>query len=101
MRPALAGGNYARPRGARLQNGDARADRQAQQGAATDARAVGEDVPEFPGRAGGVALGGFEEESEEQHREACEDDSAAIAEAEAGGRGERQGGAEARGRGVD
>jgi hypothetical protein len=48
-----------------------------------------EEVPPYGIAAGGVVLGDFEEESEEEHREACEDASGAVAEARDGERGER------------
>ena len=45
------------------EDGDAGADRQAQQGAATDARSVGDDIAEFNSADGREVLASFEEES--------------------------------------
>jgi hypothetical protein len=57
-----AGGNCTRG----SEDGDAGADWQAQQGAATDARSVGEDIAEFNSAAGREVLASFEEESQNE-----------------------------------
>ena len=44
------------------------AERKAQEGAATDSCAVGEDISEFHGAAGREVLAGFEKNSEDEHR---------------------------------
>ena len=64
------------------ENGDQCADRQAEQGTATDAGAVGDDVAEFDGAAGGEMLTAFEENSQYEHRESCDNASAPIPEAD-------------------
>jgi hypothetical protein len=46
------------------EDGDQRSDRQAQQGAATDARAVGEDIPEFNRAAEREVLTAFNGDSQ-------------------------------------
>ncbi len=63
-------------------DGDQCADRQAQQCAATDARAVGNHVAEFHSAARREVLTGFEESSEDEHRKACYDSSASIPESD-------------------
>src|ERR1035438_2692909 len=60
VRRSRAGGNCARG----SENGDQGSDRQAQQGAATDAGAVGEDIPEFHRAAGGEVLARLREDSQ-------------------------------------
>ena len=57
---------------------DAGAERPAQQGTATDASAVGKDISEFDGAAGGEMLARLHEDPKEEHREACDDPSAAV-----------------------
>ena len=64
------------------ENGDPCADRQAEQGAATDARSVGDDVAEFDGAAGGEMLTAFEKNSQYEHRESCDNASAPIPESD-------------------
>jgi hypothetical protein len=61
---------------------DAGADRKARQGAATDALAVGHHVAEFHGAPGRGVLAGFEESSEDEHREDCYDPSTFIPESD-------------------
>ena len=60
------------------ENGDQRAERQAQEGAAAYADAVGDYVAEFHGTAGGEVLTGLHEGSQEEHREACHKAPATI-----------------------
>ena len=58
------------------------AERKAQQGAATDASAVGDDISEFHGAAGREVLAGFEQSSEDEHRKAHYDSSAFVPESD-------------------
>ena len=60
------------------ENGDQCADRQAQQGAATDARAVGDYIPKFNSAARREMLAEFQKDSQEKHRKAYDDSSAFI-----------------------
>jgi hypothetical protein len=69
----------ARPRRRELRA--AGADRHAQ-GAATDARTVGEDIPEFHRASRREVLVAFQEDSEYEHRESCHNASAPIPESD-------------------
>src|ERR1039458_4688160 len=60
------------------ENGDAGADRQAQQGAATDARAVGDYIPKFNRAARREMLARLHEDAQKEHREACPKPSPAV-----------------------
>ena len=61
---------------------DAGAERPAQQGTATDASAVGKDISEFDGAAGGEMLAGLHEDAEKKHGQACLEAGAAVFEAD-------------------
>ena len=63
-----AGGNYGIARGS--DEREECSERKAQQGAATNAHTICDYVPEFHGAAGREVLTGFEENSEDEHREA-------------------------------
>jgi hypothetical protein len=65
-----------------------------QEGAATDACPVGEDISEFHGVAGREMLAGFEENSENEHRKTHYDSSAFIPESDHWQGRQRQVGAE-------
>src|ERR1019366_1745807 len=61
---------------------NAGADRQAQQGAATGAGTVGEDIPEFNCAAGREMLSGFHEDSHTEHGETRDQASVTIPESD-------------------
>src|ERR1039458_8989118 len=60
------------------------ADRLAEEGAASDASAVGDNVAELDGAAGGEMLARLHEDAQEEHREACLKAVAAVLEADHG-----------------
>jgi len=64
------------------QNRDAGADREGQQNAATDARAIYNYIPEFHGSAGREILAGFQQHSENEHGKTCGDPPPAISESD-------------------
>ena len=66
------------------EDGDEGADGLAEEGAASDAGAVGDNVAELDGAAGGEMLACFHEDAQEEHREACLKAVAAVLEADHG-----------------
>ena len=66
---------------------DAGAERPAQQGTATDASAVGKDISEFDGAAGGEMLAGLHEDAQKKHRETCPEPAAPVLESDHGQKG--------------